>query len=84
MWTVAVIADQFHVLPTIVARDLETDPEQLSKECQRLLSYAQAKRAFDAAEDSKDLEFWKGSKLMNAVEINTFALHKERIAKRST
>jgi len=49
-----------------------------------LLAYAQAKRAFDAADDSKDLEYWKGSKLMDAVEINTFALHKERIAKRNT
>jgi len=81
MWTVAVIAEAFHVLPSVVARDLDEDPEQLSRECFRLLVYQQAKRAFDAADDKKALEPWRGNPMMEAVTQNTFDLHKERLAR---
>jgi len=55
-WTIANIADQFHVLPSVVARDLDEDPDQLSLRCMELLSYAQVKGAFDEAKgDPKKL-----------------------------
>ena len=56
-WTIATIAEHFHVLPSVVARDLDEDPDQLSLRCMELLTYAQVKRAYDDAKgDPKKLK----------------------------
>jgi len=77
------VAEAFHVLPSVVARDLDRDPEQLSLICIPLLRYAEAKADFDRAKDEKDLARWKGSKLMGSVKKNTFELRTERLARRA-
>ena len=65
-------------MPSVAARDLDRDPEQLSLTCIPLLRYAEAKAEFDAAKDDKSLERWKGSSLMASVRKNTFELAQER------
>lgn len=80
LWLIATIASEFHQLPSAVARDLENDPDRLSVEVLPLLRYADAKHAWDAAKgNSKKLEAWKDSKLMDQVRLNTNELHKERV-----
>jgi hypothetical protein len=76
MWTVAVVAEAFHVLPSVVARDLDEDPERLSLECLRLLNYAEARRALEAGEGDKP--WWKDNKLMAAASRNAGELMSER------
>jgi len=73
------VADQFHVLPSVAARDLDEDPERLSLVAISLLRYAHAKAEFDAADSDDSLKHWKGSELMKTVKTNTFELHKARI-----
>ena len=71
---IAMIADKFHALPSVVARDLDDDPEQLSLSCLSLLSYAQAKAIFDDAMksgDHKTLDAYQESDLMSRVRRNT-------------
>lgn len=70
-------------MPSVAARDLDRDPEQLSLICIPLLRYAEAKAEFDAAKDDKALERWKGSTVMEAVRRNTFELAQERRKKRA-
>ena len=65
-------------MPTVVSRDLDDDPLQVSFAAAYLLSYAEAKRALDRAKDAKELEGWKGSKLMRDVRRNTRLLALER------
>jgi len=78
------VAEAFHVLPSVVARDLDRDPEQLSLICIPLLRYAEAKGDFDRSKEEKDLDRWKGSKLMSSVRKNTFELAAERRRKRAS
>lgn len=82
LWLIAAVAKAFHVLPSVAARDLDEDPERLSLLCLPLINYAEAKAAFDGAEDDEALKGWAGSKSMEAVTRNTFELHKERVARR--
>lgn len=81
LWIIALIAKEFGVLPTVVAEDLDNDPEMLSWKCIPLLRYADAKIAFDTAKDEKSLTAWEGSKIMEAVMMNTFQLRKEEFQK---
>jgi hypothetical protein len=67
-------------LPSVVSRDLDEDPLQVSFAAAYLLSYAEAKRALDRAKDDKDLEGWKGSTMMRDVRRNTRLLALERRA----
>jgi len=78
VWTVALIAKEFGVLPSLVVRDLEEDPEGSAIECLGFLRYAQAKSAFDEAKSEKDLKPWKDSRMMDFVTKHTFDLKKER------
>jgi hypothetical protein len=78
LWTVAIISREFGVLPSVAARDLDSDPRRLSIACIYLLQYAEAKGAFDAAKDDKALEPWKGNKMMNEVRRNSRDLGLER------
>jgi hypothetical protein len=49
-----------------------------------LLAYSQAKSAYDAVEgDSKKLEAWKDSEIMDQVKTHTFEMMKERIDHRT-
>lgn len=74
------IAKEFGVLPSVVARDLDNDPEQLSVVAMQFLSYARAKAEYDAADgDQKKLEHWKDSELMDTVRNNTFKAMKARM-----
>lgn len=73
------VADQFHQLPSVVARDLDDDPERLSLAVIPLLRYARAKAEFDAAKEDSDLDHWKGSKVMAAVRRNAFDIHHARV-----
>jgi hypothetical protein len=75
---VAVVAERFSQLPSTVHRDLESDPLGISFACAYLLSYSEAKRALDRAKDDKDLEAWKGSKVMREVRENTRRLGLQR------
>lgn len=79
---IAVVADAFHQLPSVVARDLDDDPEQLSLVCLSLLQYAQAYRAYDTAKGDIEKTAWKDSEIMSQVIQNAFDLHRERIARR--
>lgn len=81
-WTVAVVAEKFGVLPTVVAQDLEDDPTRFSLLCAKLLQYAEAKSAFDRSEDPDDLKVWQGTSVMRHVKKNFFDLAAERKAKR--
>lgn len=84
-WTVALIAKEFHQLPSVVAKDLDEDPERLSAICLQLLKYREAKAVFDrAGNDSKsdEMKAWASSKMMKAVINNAFDLEKERRAKK--
>lgn len=82
IWTIAIVAKEFGVLPSVVARDLDNDAEQLSLLCIEALRYSEAKRAFDSAEDEESLKSWKGSAVMAAVDRNAFDLRKEAIEAR--
>jgi len=77
------VAETFHVLPTVVARDLDSDPEQMSLLCVSLLRYAEAKRAEETAKSEEELASWKGSEVMEKVLRNKYELHKERTAARA-
>lgn len=73
LWTVAVIAKEFHVLPSVVARDLDEDPERLSLVCLQLLRYAEAKDAWDS--NNKDrIKAFSGSDMMKRVQEYEFDL----------
>jgi hypothetical protein len=82
IWTIATVAEAFHVLPSVVARDLDEDPEQLAIVCVQLLRYADAHRAYREAgrtpgRGGKELmRSWKktpsGRRLMEMVEANDF------------
>ena len=82
---VALIADKFHVLPAVVAHDLDSDPEQLSLSCLSFLSYANAKSIFDEAMkagDHKTLDAYQDSDLMSRVRRNTLDTHKAKVEHR--
>ena len=82
LWIIAVIAKAFHILPSVVARDLDNDPEQLSLACLPLLNYANRKDIFDQAvrrgNDDKTLDAYVDDEIMSRVKRNTMDLHKER------
>ena len=82
MLTIARVAETFHVLPSVVARDLDRDPERLSLICMSLLQYAEAYDAEKRAKSEDDMKMWKGNKVMDMVIDTKFALRQERIEKR--
>lgn len=83
LMTIARIAEAFHVLPSLVARALDDDAEQLDIVCLDMLGYAAIKDAFDrAGNDDKSLEHLKDHPHMLAVRRNSFDLHSERRRKR--
>lgn len=82
LWIIANVAETFHVLPSVAARDLDDDPERLSLLCISLLRYAEAHGAEERSKSKEDLAPWKGSKIMELVLENKFALHKARLAAR--
>ena len=67
------MAKDFGLSPYAVARELDEDPERLLLSCHSLLQYAEAHAAYRRASAS-ELKAWKGSKLMEQVEANDFAL----------
>jgi hypothetical protein len=79
LWTVAVIAKEFGVLPSVVARDLDRDAELMSLVCLDFLRYSEAKAAFDGAEDDNALKPWRGSEMMALVKEHTFEIRGERL-----
>jgi hypothetical protein len=66
------------VLPSVVARDLDEDPEQLSLVCFPLLQYAEAHSVYRRA-NASELKAWGGSRLMDQVTENDFALRAREI-----
>jgi len=76
------IAETFHQMPTVVARDLDNDPAQLSLACLSVLQYAEAYAAEKRAKSDDDMKPWKGSRVMETVLKNKFALFTERRAAR--
>lgn len=78
---IARVAETFHVLPTIVARDLDRDPERLSLMCMSLLQYAEAHDAEKRATSDDDMKAWRGNKVMDMVLDVKMELHKERLAR---
>jgi len=78
---VALVSDHYKVLPSQAAAELDNDPERLALTCRDLTLYAQAKAAYDAARSEEALEPWAGSKMMDRVKENAFALRKERRAR---
>ena len=77
---IARIAETFSQLPSVVARDLDSDPERLSITCLSFLSYAEAYGAEKRAKSADDLKAWEGSKVMDDVIRNSFELRKEKVA----
>ena len=82
LWMIALLASEFKVLPTVVARELDEDPENLNLRCQQMLQYSAAKRAFDSGKEEL-MKPWSESKLMEQVEINTFAIRKKKVAEQN-
>jgi hypothetical protein len=72
-WMVAQIADRFHVLPSVVARDLDNDPERLSLQCLPLLAYAEAYRVYRRG-NKAEIKRWSDSKVMELVTTNDFSI----------
>jgi len=70
----------FGILPSVVAADLDNDPDQLTLQAFTALSYAEAKRAYDSTKDKTKLSKLMKDPMMRAVEDNTFAIHKERLS----
>lgn len=66
-WLVAQIAERFHVLPSVAARDLAEDPDRLSLESLPLLGYAEAYRAYQR-NDKNEMKRWRGSRFMDLVK----------------
>jgi len=73
------VAKEFGVLPSVVARDLDNDPEQLSYNLLPIGRYEEAYRAYRRA-DPKELKAWAGSEVMEAVEANDFLMVERAIA----
>ena len=79
---VARVAETFHQLPSVVARDLDRDPERLSLLCLHFLQYADAYDAEKRAQSDDDLKHWRGSEIMDMVVQNKYDFHKERVEAR--
>lgn len=76
---IAQIAQTFHVLPSVVERDLDEDPELTAMECVKLLSYRDLFQAWKSAKDeNKFLEQHGNSKGARAVIENDFTIANER------
>ena len=73
LWLCAVVAREFGVLPSAVARDLDEDPEQLSLLCLSLLRYAEAHAAYRRA-NKHELKAGRDSPMMRKVEETDAAL----------
>lgn len=61
------MAQEFHLSPLAVARELRRDPSQLALVCVGMLRYAEAHAVYKRA-NKKELERWDGSKLMDQVK----------------
>lgn len=73
LWFVAMVAKEFHQLPSVVARDMARDPRRLTVTCFPLLSYGRCKAEYDSYKgDEAKLDHWKGSDTLEAVKTNTF------------
>jgi hypothetical protein len=84
-FTLARIAETFHVLPSQVARALDDDAEQLDIICLGLLGYASVKSQFDqAGTDDRSIEHLKDHPYMLQVRRNAFDIHLERVKSRKT
>jgi predicted RNA polymerase sigma factor len=82
---VARVAKEFGVLPSVVARDLDEDPEQTSLVALHLLNYATAKAEYDGAGgDMEKLKHWKDSELMATVKTTSFEMMRARLEHRKT
>lgn len=66
------------MLPSVVARELDDDPEQLAVICPEISQYVKAKAAFDSNDDAQE-KAWEGSELMLLVRKHT----KEWLARRA-
>jgi len=78
---VTVAAGHWGVLPSVAARDLDDDPEQLALVCRALDLYSELKRTFDQADSEDELKRYADSELMAQVKENSFGLHRERVAR---
>lgn len=76
---VAQIADRFHVLPSIVERDLDSDPDLTAMECVKLLAYGDLFHQWKGAKDENTfLKQHNNSKAAQAVIENDFVIANER------
>jgi hypothetical protein len=71
LFLVAQIAKEFGQLPSVVARDLDNDPEQLSVICRELLAYSDAKSVFDRS-NKQEHAAYEGSPMFEAVKAYEF------------
>lgn len=69
---VAVLAREFHTLPSQVARELDRDPEQLALACLPLLRYADALSVY-RSNDKEAIKRYRG-RMMARVEQIDFEL----------
>ena len=76
--TIANVAREFHLLPTVVARDLDNDPDQLSLLCLQALRYSDAFRAYKRGKKA-EMDAWKDSSIMRQVTENDFARAREEM-----
>lgn len=79
---ISAYCEAFSCTPLVARAELDQDPEHLGLLLMDLRTYLAAKRDFDGAKDLiTDLAHWDGSPYMTLLELNTFELREERLAR---
>lgn len=61
------MAERFHALPSVVAREMDEDPEHLNVICADLLAYREAHGVLRRA-DAEETKRWKASEMFQLAE----------------
>lgn len=78
VWLIASIAQTFGLRPTIVAHDLDNDPEDLAVECLWAIRFGEAYFAYQR-NDPNILKGWEGSRMMDLVKGEDFRRAQEEL-----
>ena len=81
LWTIEIVAESFHILPTVAAEALDDDAEGLILSSLNLLTYARAKSDFDRDGDKAE-ERWEDPSLIREAADNAFDIAKTIKARR--
>lgn len=78
LWLLAKIGETFHVLPSVVARALDEDPERTDLTAATLLGYAAVKRQYDLAKGDDAKTSHLDEDTVARVRMNQFIGAKEK------